>query len=178
MTFSAKLEYGKAGESRIASYFKSKGYSVLPVYEKEMTEHKGPTIFAFDGTQVIAPDMLVFGSSGCFWIEAKRKAAFTYHRNTSRWVTGIDLHHYENYLRVSSELSPWPVWLLFLHERGNKAKDTPEGMESPYGLFGNDLVVLRECENHRHSNWGKHGMVYWARESLKLLHLDAAEIAA
>ncbi len=177
MNFTGKLEYGKAGESRIAAYFKRKGYSVLPVYEKEMTERKGPTLFAFDGTQVIAPDMLVFSGEKCFWVEAKRKSAFTWHRISRQWVTGIDINHYENYLRIADGLSPWPVWLLFLHESG-RAKDTPEGMSSPTGLFGNDLLVLRECENHRHENWGRHGMVYWARKSLKHINPEGEDLAA
>lgn len=164
-SFSTQLDYGKAGESTIANFFKGKGYSALPVYEKETGEFKGPTIFAFDTSTIIAPDMLVFNKEKCMWIEAKRKGSFSWHRNTQRWVTGIDLHHYSEYKKVD-ELSPWPVWLMFLHEIGPNAKDTPEGMTSPSGLYGNDLNVLSERENHRHANWGKSGMVYWSEESL------------
>lgn len=168
MSFEQKLTYGKAGESRIANYFKSKGYSVLPIYEKEMTEFKGPTLFGFDSSDIIAPDMLVFSESKCFWIEAKRKSAFSWHRNTGRWTTGIDMHHYENYLQIANKYSPWPVWLFFLHEDGT-AKDTPQGKVSPTGLYAGELLNLRENENHRNERWGKHGMVYWAKESLKKL---------
>jgi hypothetical protein len=170
-SFSQQLDYGKAGESRIANYFKGRGYSVLPIYEKEMTEYKGPTLFAFDSSSVIAPDMLVFSQDNCFWIEAKRKSAFTWHRITQRWVTGIDLHHYEEYLKIADKYSPWPVWLFFLHEAG-EAKDTPPGMTSPVGLYANDINVLRHNENHRHKNWGKHGMVYWAVDNLKHIKMD------
>lgn len=169
MSFDKQLDYGKAGESRIANYFKRKGYSVLPVYEKEMTEYKGPTLFTLDNESVIAPDMLIFSKAGgVFWIEAKRKSAFSWHRITQKWTTGIDLHHYESYLQIADKYSPWPVWLLFLHEAGT-AKDTPEGMVSPTGLYGGELLNLRENENHRNPLWGKHGMVYWAKDKLKKL---------
>lgn len=80
-------------------------------------------------------------------------------------MTGIDLRHYEDYCKVD-DASPWPVWLLFLH-RGGQAKDSPGN--SPAGLFGKPLDYLRTHENHRHENWGRSGMVYWAHESLKLL---------
>jgi hypothetical protein len=52
---------------------------------------------------------------------------------------------------------------MFLHD-GGQAKDSPS--ESPRGLFGNNINYLREHVNHTHQNWGRHGMVYWAIESL------------
>jgi len=160
-TFEQKLAFGKAGESLIANWLKRRGYSVLPVYEKEIGAGKGPQVFTANG-DFIAPDLLIFGKDSVkvWWIEAKHKSAFTWHRITSRWVTGIDLKHYQNYLTVQ-ELSPWPVWLLFL-QRDGQAKDTPPGMISPTGLYGRSLVYLRRHENHRHGNWGRGGMVYWA----------------
>ena len=43
--------------------------------------------------------------------------------------------------------------------------------ECPAGLFGNDLGVLAGCENHRSDRYGKSGMVYWARDALRLIAL-------
>ena len=162
MSFESWLEFGKIGEGYIARWFQRRGYQTLPVYEKEIHEGKGPTLFCSDGTQLVAPDLLVFNSSKVFWIEAKTKSAFTKHRITGRWVTGIDLHHYKDYLKVAQR-SPWPIYLLFLHFEG-QAKDSPPGC--PTGLFGGELGYLSENENHRHDNWGKSGMVYWAHETL------------
>lgn len=162
--FRESLRVGKVGESKIAQYFKDKGYNVLPVYEIEIDSGKGPQLFT-PNKQLIAPDMLVFKMDKCFWIEAKHKTAFTWHRNTQKWTTGVDLKHYEHYCEVDN-CSPWPVWLMFLH-RGGQAKDSPA--DSPAGLFGNTLEHLREHENHRSPNWGKYGMVYWNIGSLKKL---------
>jgi len=163
--FQNNLDYGKAGESAIARWFQQHGFTVLPVYEKVIHEGKGPQLYMADST-LIAPDLLVFSSTKrTYWIEAKHKRAFTWHRITSRWVTGIDLRHYEDYCRVDDE-TPWRVWLLFLHD-GGQAKDSPP--DSPAGLFGNELSYLRLHENHRHKNWGRSGMVYWAIDSLKKL---------
>jgi hypothetical protein len=170
MGFERNLEYGQAGESVISTWLRRMGYSVLPVYEKEMDDHKGPRLFLPAETR-IAPDLFVFRGDKAFWIEAKHKTAFTWHRITQRWTTGIDLKHYEDYC-VIDDATSWPVWLLFLHE-GGQAKDSPA--DSPRGLFGRELSILRTCENHRHENWGRTGMVYWAIDSLKKLTLDLTE---
>lgn len=154
--FEQKLEQGKIGESYIANWFRRKGYHVLPVYEIEKSQYKGPALYAADDREIVAPDMLIFGQKKIFWIEAKHKNAFSWHRKTKRFVTGIDLHHYGQYQEVA-KLVEWPVWLLFLH-RGGQAKDSPE---SPAGLYGRDLDYLIYHENHRHGNHGKSGMVYW-----------------
>lgn len=165
-TQTTSYRYGLAAESAIARWLmRQHGYSVLPVYEKVVAEGKGPQLFT-PGGEYIAPDLFAFkqqdGRPVVMWIEAKHKTAFTWHRITGRWVTGIDLKHYEHYCMVD-DLMPWPVWLLFLHE-GGQAKDSPA--DSPSGLFGRRLNELRQCENHRHSNYGRSGMVYWAVESL------------
>jgi hypothetical protein len=163
--FASALRYGRAGESLIAEWFKRRGYCVLPAYEKIISEGKGPQLYMANGKALIAPDLLVFSARNVLWIEAKHKTAFTWHRITGRWVTGIDLKHYEDYCKVADG-TPWPVWLLFLHE-GGMAKDSPA--DSPAGLFGESLAHLRQHENHRHGNWGRGGMAYWSDGTLRRL---------
>lgn len=172
-SFEAELENGKMGESLIAHYWLSLGYSILPVYEKQIGEYKGPTLFRIDGT-LVAPDMLALGGvNNIVWVEAKHKSAFAWHRIRGIWTTGIDLHHYQQYLRVQ-EVTQLPVWLMFLHKPGNVASGTPDELKgkSPSGLFGGPLSTLAHCEDHR---WPKpmkgqpHGMVYWDYRSL--MHL-------
>lgn len=165
--FAEQLYFGKVGEGRIARWLISRGWTVLPVYEKEIHEGKGPVVYSAN-SNLIAPDMLAFKLDEIKWIEAKTKSSFSWHRKTNKWVTGIDLRHYDDYLKVS-KLCCWSMWLLFLHIDSCGAKDTPKeliGM-SPIGLFGNTLSFLSQHENHRHDNWGKAGMVYWTRDSLQ-----------
>lgn len=166
-SFAATVAYGQAGESAIARQLRSRGFAVLPAYEKILSTGKGPQLYLPKGA-IIAPDLLVFKGANVLWIEAKHKSAFSWHRITERWCTGIDLRHYEHYQRVEKE-SPWHVWLLFLHD-GGQAKDSPPN--SPHGLFGNALAYLTQHENHRSMNWGNSGMVYWAVESLVRLDED------
>lgn len=164
--FQQRLVVGQLGESAIARWLKRNGYNIMPVYEKEVSQGKGPQVFMADGRQLVAPDLFAFkaGESGsALWIEAKHKSVFSWHRITERWVTGIDLRHYSDYLRVADS-SPWRVILMFLHR---EARTNEWPYNCPSGLFGNDLKVLRTTENHRHANWGKSGMVYWAETSLK-----------
>lgn len=166
ISFSERLSFGKIGESLIANWFKRKGYAVLPVYEKEIGTGKGPQVYLAE-TQLVAPDMLCFKGRKVFWIEAKHKSVFSWHRRTQSWVTGIDLHHYEDYLRVA-RCSPWDIWLLFLHEN-DWTEEPPHNC--PVGLFGGELDYLSQHENHRHANWGRSGMVYWTHETLHLVAL-------
>lgn len=162
--FKTQLNYGRAAESDIAIWLRSRGNTVMPVYEKIIDDGKGPQVYS-PSEAMIAPDLLTWKKNSVTWIEAKHKTAFSWHRLTGRWVTGIDLRHYQHYLSIL-KTTPWPVWLLFLHE-GGSAKDSIE--TSPSGLFGNDLSVLSDHENHRSDKWGRSGMVYWAIEWLKQL---------
>jgi hypothetical protein len=125
--------------------------------------------------------MLVFTSAGIVWIEAKHKTRFTWHRNTHRWTTGIDLRHYGEYFAVEKR-TKLPVWLMFFHRDSSpSAADIAQGCppECPTGLFGGKLFDLVLSENHRAKHFdssrvgyvghGNSGMVYWAPESLRLL---------
>lgn len=172
--FNKSLAFGKVGESYIAQWLKSRGFHVLPVYDVPKDNGAGPALFTAGHGALVAPDILAIKSDNrppAIWIEAKTKNAFSWHRITGRWVTGIDQRHYTDYLEVA-ELSPWPVWLLFLHYAG-RAKDTPPDMESPTGLFGGTLGKLAHCENHRSDKHGKTGMVYWAlRDLTRIADLD------
>ena len=98
--FDENFEDGKLGESQIANWLKRRGQHVLPVYEIEKGQYAGPAVYASNGETIIAPDMLVFGKGKTIWIEAKHKSAFSWHRKTQRFVTGIDLHHYEQYQKI------------------------------------------------------------------------------
>jgi hypothetical protein len=165
--FSTRLRAGKLGEGIVARWLNGRGWNVVPAYDTEQSTGKGPRFFAHDGRQLIAPDMLVYNAAGELrWIEAKAKAAFTFHRNTAQWVTGIDGQHYHDYLEVA-KLSPFPTFILFLHLNG-VAKDTPDGWDSPTGLYAQSIHHLNTCIHHRHTADGR-AMVYWAEEDLQRL---------
>lgn len=164
--FNQKIQVGAIGQSKIAKWFCGRGGLVLPVYEKEIDDGKGPRLFMMDG-ELIAPDMLVFNKGKIYWIEAKHKSVFSWHRISGRWVTGIDVRHYNDYLQIA-ELLSYPVWLMFLHQN-SFLLDRNEPYPCPTGLFGEDINVLRSKENHRSSLYGKEGMVYWAHSNLKRL---------
>lgn len=177
--FSETLAFGKLGESQIASWLRSRGNYVLPVYEKVADDKQGPRLFGPSGTH-IAPDMLCWGAGGVCWIEAKHKDVFTWHRNTSTWTTGIDRRHYRAYLTLAREWPAFPMWLLFLHSSAiPDAKDTKFcPLECPVGLYGGRLLELAKQIHHEHDNWGPSGMVYWAEADLtKLATLEEVNMA-
>lgn len=161
--FRESLEFGKAAETAIAKWLIGRGCKVLPAYEIVDAKFEGPRLFCKEGN-LVTPDLLVFADGGTCWIEAKHKTAFTWHRKTSRFVTGVDMHHWNDYLAVK-EKTKLKCWILFNH-LGGVAKDSPE---SPRGLFGGEVEFLQRNINHTHENWGRHGMVYWAHDKLKRL---------
>lgn len=170
MTFNERLKRGKVAETKIANWLRFKcKYSIVPVYEIAEGQYKGPQVFTPDA-ELVAPDMFAFKHEGVKWIEAKQKSIFSWYparralkpNEVQRWTTGIDRHHYLDYLRIALE-SPWPVWLLFYH---TDIATNEHGDKSPTGLFGNDLITLQDNRDHESPNWGKYGMIYWAHADL------------
>ena len=168
MCFESALSFGKTGEGFLAHYLIRSGFSVLPVYEIEQGQFKGPSVYTSAGN-FVAPDMMAFSSCAdfegetCFFVEAKTKSAFTLHRKTGRFVTGISKRHFEDYIQVQSR-SPFTIWIMFLQLNGGCAKDSPQG---PTGLYGATVSRLMRNVNHE---WiaprDRDSMVYWAAESL------------
>lgn len=167
--FKNRLAFGQVTESAIGRWLTGvRKAIILPAYEKEIDNGKGPRLFMADGNDLVVPDLLVWCGDGVLrWFEAKHKTHWTWHRITSRWTTGIDLRHYDDYLQVN-DLLGHDVLLMFLHVSNQPHKRDREHCPPccPTGLFGNRLSFLRKHENHRSDKWGKSGMVYWNSESL------------
>lgn len=189
MSFAKQLKIGRITEGLIAQWLMSRGTIILPAYEIEKSSGKGPQVFSADNS-LVAPDLLTFSHKGIQWIESKHKSVFTWHRNTQRWTTGIDIRHYGDYLHVAKQ-TRLPVWVLFFHSSCvPDQRDTSQGcpQECPTGLFGGELFSLVTKENHRSPQFdpartgmkghGKSGMVYWAADDLKLIATKDEVMAA
>jgi len=164
--FEKRLADGRLGEDLISRWFRSFGWNVVPAYETSIDSGKGPRFFAASGDNIVSPDLLIFQGREFRWIEAKHKSAFTWYRINESWQTGIDRRHWNEYLKVR-EQSKLPVYLFFLHEPGHVAKDTPDGMISPSGLYGESIDVLKDKIDHESALHGPSGMVYWKEQDLK-----------
>ena len=160
-SFQQMLARGRAGESVVALWLRRRGWDVLPVYEKAFDDHKGPRFFMATGERV-APDLLIMRPGEFHWVEVKRKTSFAWNRKRRLWVTGIDRHHFADYLRIAERYPA--LWLLFLHE-SSACKDKPD-TPCPTGLFGGPIGRLAERISHEDSRHGKHGMVYWEEPDL------------
>lgn len=161
MNFEQKLAFGRVGEEKIANWLINRcGASVLPVYQIDSDDKKGPRLFA-QQCNLTVPDLLVWSkSNGLIWMEAKRKTVFSWYRKTETWQTGIDKHLFEQYKKVATK-TKLPIWLLFLHEKESLPK-RDEPWPCPIGLFGQTLEMLSGSIDHPH---GK--MLYWREASLK-----------
>jgi hypothetical protein len=174
MNFADSLSSGQLGESLIAQWLRRKGWHVLPAYEKEIDNGKGPRLFMAENTghaQLIAPDLLTMKGGEFRWIEAKHKTHFTWYGIGNRFETGIDLRHYRDYCRVA-DATGVDVWLLFLHRDENTWREDVikrgAPAKCPTGLYGNSLSVLRLEENQSHVSlkYGPSGMVYWEPDTV------------
>ena len=180
--FADNLAFGQIGESAIARWLRRRGSSVLPAYEKEINSGKGPRLFTPDA-QLVTPDLFIF--PWLEFIEAKHKSVFTWYHRSRKWCTGIDLHHYRDYLKTQQQTKR-RVWLLFLHRQSVPDMIDLQGRndcdycaanelgtccppECPTGLFGNNLNYLCHQIDHSSNKYGRHGMVYWAHETLRLM---------
>jgi hypothetical protein len=163
--FEYYLSFGFHGEHLIRDYLRTQGFYVLPAYELESTGNfKGPRFFG-PRCEYITPDMLAFYEKSIMWVEAKTKSAFTWHRLTKRYVTGIDWRCWVDYNKVAKS-SEVPVFLYFLQQPGHKAKDTPDyAGPSPNGLFSGEINYLGRHINHIFPKEAP-AMVYWAEDSL------------
>jgi hypothetical protein len=160
--FQLNLAFGQMGESRIARWLMSQGYSVLPVYDAQYETGKGPRVFTASG-DIVAPDMMVWKGGSIRWIEAKQKTVATWYRRGAAWQTGIDSRHFDHYCKLR-DTSPVPVWLMFLHTQDrHPGRDEP--WPCPTGLFGNDLSILEP--KARFAPQHHNGMVYWDISSLR-----------
>jgi hypothetical protein len=186
-SFEKNLAQGQLGEGIISKWLQERGHSVFPAYQIEQHTGKGPQLFSA-ARDLVLPDLLVFKGKNIHWVEAKNKTCFSWHRITSRWTTGIDLRHYEEYQEVS-ERTELPVWLVFWHPKSQPdLRDLDHGSpkECPTGLFGGDIDRLKDCENHRAESFnhasntghGKSGMVYWAVNNLQRLDSNGTTINA
>lgn len=184
MSFADSLSSGQLGESLIAQWLRRRGWHVLPAYEKEIDNGKGPRLFMASDSgkaQLIAPDLLVMRSGKFLWVEAKHKTRFSWYGKGGYWVTGVDRRHFEDYCRVADS-TDLDVWLLFLHRDNTAwAEDvTKWGAPStcPVGLFGRSIAALRMEENQSHTSdkWGNSGMVYWQPYTALLPIANLAEI--
>lgn len=167
MNFSDTLKQGQLGESLIAKWLRRQGWSILPAYEKEIDNGKGPRLFmAVDALhdQLITPDLLCIKGREFRWLEAKHKTRFSWYGKGGYFVTGVDLRHFEHYCHVRDEIG-LPVYLMFLHtdsrtwEPDVRKWNAPEWCDT--GLYGEEINFLRENKSHTSPDYGPTGMIYW-----------------
>ena len=166
-SFENKLSQGQLGESIIAKWLRSRGWHVLPAYEKEIDNGKGPRLFMAHGTktaQLVVPDILGIRNGDFKWFEVKHKTRFTWYGKGRYFVTGIDRRHFDDYCKVA-DATELPVWVLFLHANSETSRadiatwNAPT--QCPTGLFGAEIAKMREQMSHFSNKHGTTGMYYW-----------------
>ena len=83
----------------ICKKLRRNGWNVLPAYEIS-EQKKSPRLFTSECGNLIIPDLLVFKDDKIMWVEVKSKSAFTWHRKTETWQTGLDNNYWNDYISV------------------------------------------------------------------------------
>lgn len=181
--FGEWLASGQIGESQIARWLRRRGWHVLPAYEKEIANGKGPRLFMASGgayAELVTPDLLAMKSGAFLWVEAKHKTAFTWYGRTGTFQTGVDARHFRDYVEVQQQTGV-DVWLMFLHsDSRTRAEDVARWgapLRCPVGLFGNTLGALAADVDHKSDRYGHGGMLYWRADQLRLV-APLEEVAA
>lgn len=159
MSFTKKLADGHTYEMLICKKLRRNGWNVLPAYEIRNTK-KSPRLFTSECGDLVIPDLLALKDDKIMWVEIKSKSAFTWHRKTGTWQTGLDINHWNDYKKVY-EITGLPVWIYFVHKTGHNAVDTPDDLNSPVGIYKQHIDRLIKTVDHKHINHGRYGMVYW-----------------
>ena len=162
LPFMQALDYGLTAEQYLWTWLNTQGFTVIPAYAVAQNAGKGPRCFAPNGVELITPDILALHpGKGTRWIDAKAKASATWHRNSATWQTGFDTHSLLAYHDVQT-LTAIPVYIFFLHSETGIAKDTPEGMVGPAGLYCQTLHWLLANADHSFpTSKSSGGMHYW-----------------
>jgi len=165
--FDDRLRQGQLGESIIAQWLRNRGWNILPAYEKEIDNGKGPRLFMAQSSefaQLVVPDILGIRDGNFKWFEAKHKTRFSWYGRGGYFVTGIDRRHFDDYCRVAAATN-LPVWVLFLHVNGETWPNDIEKWNAPkrcpVGLFGNEIAEMQRCMSHESPKHGTSGMYYW-----------------
>lgn len=113
-----------------------RGYHVLPACDYRGQMGHAPHL-AGAAANITLPDLLVARGGKCRWIEVKQKSHADFHRNSNRFVTGLPIRQWDEYLRVQ-EVTGIEVTLVFIHAEENV-------------VVGDTLAKLTNHISHRYT---------------------------
>ena len=169
MKFANNLKFGLIGERIVAEIMRARGWSVVQIGGQH-GEYQGPRIELPMGLTLVSPDLIIMKGSNILWVEVKHKTQFSFHQNSKTITTGIDYHHWKQYLE-NDTYGSFPMWLFFVHEMASvQGMPFGSGVAVPEaGVYGGPVRWLSQNYAHIHPNFGDHGGIFW--DAAKLKHL-------
>lgn len=171
-SFSSRLTHGRIGEQAVLKWLRYMNRVVLPVCDTliniEFRERCGPRLFVGNDA-LTAPDLLVFADDGVRWMEIKCKKYCTWYRNESLWMTGIDVRHFEQYIKVHQATCIHVDLVLYHPNETPRPKDVPHGCPeyAPRGVYCADILKLQEIYHHIGTDLDGNEMIYWDMQVLQ-----------
>lgn len=156
-----EFKLGNNGERFVAEFLQEKGYYVIPSYDYSGEDNNKAPKMQGKKTAYVIPDLDICRAGLRRWVEVKTKTEATEFKKTGELQHGIDVRHFESYLRVQDE-SGNEVYLA-IYEL------TPR----PVILIASLAHLEANVDHHGTSRGAK--MLYWDR---KVFHIyDLAAVA-
>jgi len=151
---------GSNGERLVAEFLQEKGFYVIPSYDYSGEDNSKAPKMQGKKTAYVIPDLDICRAGLRRWVEIKTKTEAVPFRKTGELQHGIDVRHFESYLKVQSE-SGNEVFLA-IYEL------TPR----PVILIAS-LAHLEANVDHRGTSLGS-PMLYWDRKVFQIWDLPVA----
>jgi hypothetical protein len=156
--FELRLAQGAQWEQAVSDWLRKPGHGIS-VLELFKYRHNGqPPVFISIGDRIITPDMQVIGGGSSIYLEVKSKRRFAKNPYTMKSMTGIDLHHWKDYIRVQQE-SGIKVLIVFVHEETKEVRAD----------FVDVLDRHPEKDEVPKCRTGRGGMVFWPHDAPQLI---------
>jgi hypothetical protein len=113
MLNSENFKFARRVEEWVAIMLAASGYRVLEA--AKLDRDGAPMMHAIESRRsLILPDIMAARGGSMHWVEVKQKDSATLHRKTMVLETGVDLAHWQNYVRVEAETGA-PLTIVFYH---------------------------------------------------------------
>jgi len=141
--FDKQLVYSLAAEKEFAKVLEAMRFSAIRVKKSPKDKSVGGAAYEIRGEEYSAPDMIIFKSPVCKFLEVKHMPMCNYYPSHHQWRVEMNYDQYVKYCKFD-ENSRLKVMIGYCVDGGlNEEHNVP----SPSGKFIQALSVLRDYED-------------------------------
>jgi len=159
-SYEENLPYGHAAERDVAKVFDLKGYTSWRIKKyRDDPNGRGSQFEHVDGSDYVAPDLLVYNKRNARIVDVKHMATCGYYKGV--WTVPLNHSDFLKYVEMNNK-SMIKLCIVWVIDGGVK-----DGMISPSGKFCQDVEFLA---GNSHSICEKKNLIFWKVHDLQDLH--------